>query len=524
MSSSSVSRSFVLGLDGVPWNLLSQWANDGHLPNVSRIMNEGAQGPLQSTLPPTTAIAWPSIATGVRADKHGIYAFQNLTSSYGRTINTSRTIREPPIWELLSPSIVANVPMTYPASEIDGTMITGMMTATRESGFTHPPEFAETIEQEVPEYEIGLAWHDYHGRESAFLDDLSELVRARRKLMHLLMEREDWTLFFFVYTAPDRLQHLIWDTDVILDHYRELDEVLGDVIDYVADRDANLFVLSDHGFGPVSETMHLNAFLAREGYLQRKENAGTRGAFDRLGINKQRVSSLLSRAGLEDILIKLLPDRLLDDIASSIPGEHGMYDVDFSETYAFAYSGNLVYVNDALRFDDGVIAPAARDGVKKEVKATLEMTRHPETGEPFLDVYDGSKLFPTDPKAPDLVVVGPPGTDIHSSLSPEVFTPATERAASHRQTGIFLAMGPNIATTTITDATVYDLLPTLLHGIDRPIPRDGDGKILDIYEPDSPPATRRPRTEAYRRGSTVDSVSENFDDVEDRLRGLGYIE
>ncbi|NIR37171.1 MAG: phosphodiesterase, partial [Actinobacteria bacterium] len=56
-------RAFVLGFDGVPWTLLTRFVEAGALPNVERVMAEGAAGPLESTTPPTTPLAWPSIAT-----------------------------------------------------------------------------------------------------------------------------------------------------------------------------------------------------------------------------------------------------------------------------------------------------------------------------------------------------------------------------------------------------------------------------------------------------------------------------
>lgn len=524
MTDSAVDRSFVLGLDGVPWNLLSQWTESGDLPNMKRLMESGASGPLESTMPPTTAVAWPSIATGVRADKHGIYAFRDLMSDYSREINTSNAIREPPVWEILSPSIVGNVPMTYPATDIDGTMITGMMTPERDAGFTHPTEFEAELDREIPDYEIGLAWHEYQGREEAFRADLEAMVSARRDLMRHLMERDNWSLFFFVYTAPDRLQHLIWDKEVILEHYQTLDEILGEVMAYVEKRDANLFVVSDHGFGPVEESIHLNKFLEDAGYLGRRENGGTRGAMSKLGVRKETIRGLLRRTGLEKHLLAALPSGIIDDLATRIPGEHGMYDVDFGQTQAFAYSGRSVYVNDSLRFDDGIVPPAARDGIKEEVKAMLETAIHPTSGEQLFDVHDGSELFPTDPQAPDLVVDGFPGTEVKSALANDLVTHTSERAASHQRTGIFLAWGPNIEESRVEGATVYDVLPTLLHSQRNAIPRDVDGHILDIFDPESQPGTDAPSVSAYRRGSRVDDHASDFDDVEDRLRGLGYLE
>ena len=214
-------RAFVLGLDGVPWNRLSAWIDAGDLPNFRRLRAEGVAGGLESTMPPTTALAWPSIATGVRPDKHGVYGFQRLKPDYSHTMATSADVAAPRLWDLVSPAVAGNVPMTYPAGPVDGEVVAGMMTPARDEGFTHPPSLGEVIAERIPDYEIGLTWSEYTGRPEAFRADLDDLLSNRRELMRLLLSRTDWRLFFFVYTAPDRLQHLLWDNDVLFEHYRQ---------------------------------------------------------------------------------------------------------------------------------------------------------------------------------------------------------------------------------------------------------------------------------------------------------------
>ena len=322
-------RAFVLGLDGVPWERLRAWAAAGELPNVAALVEGGAAGPLESTKPANTALAWPSIATGVRPDKHGIYAFYKLGTNYRHRVNTGEDRSHPALWELVSPSTVVNVPMTYPATAIDGRMVTGMMTADREEGFTHPPDLAATIADRFPDYGIGLDWNEYRDRPDEFPAALESLVAARRELMNDFLD-DDWRLFFFVYTAPDRLQHLLWDEDVLLEHYKQLDAVIGDARAAAADHDANLFVVSDHGFGPIEKNVHPNRVLADAGYLTPKSDTGTRSTLSRIGLTKERVLGTLSSIGIDtNDLAKRLPRVLVDRLAAGIPGENVRYAVVF---------------------------------------------------------------------------------------------------------------------------------------------------------------------------------------------------
>lgn len=524
MTHAPASSSFVLGLDGIPWNLIDRWIAAGDLPNFERLTQLGAYGPLESTIPPTTAVAWPSIATGVRADKHGIYGFRRLTPDYRREVNTSAAIEHPTLWDVSSPAVVVNVPMTYPATPIDGTMITGMMTPNRSNGFTHPPEVAEEIETTVPDYEIGLAWHEYQDRETDFVDELTAMVDARRRLMDHLLETREWSLFFFVYTAPDRLQHLIWDESVIRSHYTQLDQIVGDVLDRIADTDTNLFIVSDHGFGPVHDHVHINTILESEGYLKRKGTAGSRGIFESAGITKTAIRSMLQRTGVEQTLLRTLPDSLVEDVARRIPGDHTVYDVDFTETLAFGFSTRNLYVNDSGRFVDGPVSPTDRPTVKHELKTILEDLKHPNSNAQLFRVFDGSELFPTDPLAPDLVLEASTGSEIHTALASEIVEPTTTRSGGHRSTGIFFATGPNIEPGRVSDATVFDIAPTVLHSQLDAIPRDVDGRVLEIFRSHSPPATEAPTYAEYRSRPGASPTDQDYAVVEDRLRGLGYIE
>jgi len=524
----SSSRAFVLGIDGVPWSLVDRWTAAGDLPNFARLREEGAAGPLESTTPPTTPLAWPSIATGVWPDQHGIYGFRRLTDRHTHAVNTSDDVASATLWDVLGPAAVGNVPMTYPAREIDGRLVTGMMTPDGADGFTHPPELADRIEAQIPDYQVGLEWAEYRERPEALPGAIADLVAARQELLDLLLSAVDWRLAFVVFTAPDRLQHLIWDESVLLDHYRTLDAVVGDAMERAAAADATLYVVSDHGFGPIHDLVNVNRILEREGHLTRRDHDGTRGLLSTLGLTKERVRSTVEGVGLDfAALVRHLPDSLVDRAATRLPGSNVLYDIDHSASAACVFGPGNVYVNDTDRFQDGVVEPEAVDAVKADVAAAFRHVTDPETGQRVLDVHDGDDLFPRDPDSPDLVVRGKDGYSKRRSLADATIEPAAGEAAGHRSTGVFLAWGPHVAAgSTPAEASVVDVAPTVLHLAGEPVPASADGRVLsELFEPDSPPAEREVSESVYdRAGRTVEPSESGSGDVEDRLRGLGYID
>ena len=531
MTANGSERAFVLGLDGVPWSLVERWAKAGALPNFAELIENGAAGPLDSTRPANTALAWPSIATGVRPDKHGVYCFRRLLPEYRHRLNTSANVDRSELWDMVSPSIVANVPMTYPATAIDGTAVTGMLTPELNDRFTYPPAFGEELRERIPDYRIGLDWNEYRDRPAEFRPAFASLFDARRRLMDLLMEREDWRLFFFVYTEPDRLQHLLWDETVLLDFYTDLDDVLGDVLAYAADQDATVYIVSDHGFAPIEKYVYVNTVLREAGYLVPREETGARSTLSRLGVDKSKILGLLDRFGIdEDLLVEYLPRSVVERVADRIPGDHALHDVDYTRTRAFVHGQGNVYVNDAERFASGPVDPADRAALKGELADVFSALRDPETGEQALIVHDGDDCFPTDDGSPDLVVEPAEGYKPSLGLTDSAFVSEGVHAADHHREGIFLAYGPDVAPgSTPENASVVDVAPTVLHGLRQAIPHDADGRVLgEIFAEDSVPAERPVERREYAskatRAEDVEEDEGDFEGVEERLKGLGYLE
>lgn len=534
MTESGPQRAFVLGLDGVPWSLVERWTNEGRLPTFEKLRNEGAAGPFESTVPANTPVAWPSIATGSDPAGHGLFEFMKLNRQYGQRPHTGSDVMRPALWDLVSPAVVGNVPMTFPAREFDGEMVTGMMTPADAKEFTHPPALRDEIESRIPGYAVGLDWKEYFDRQEAFLDALEELVSNRRELMRLLLERTDWNLAFFVYTAPDRLQHLIWDEEVLLAHYETLDDVLAEVVERCEAADATLFVVSDHGFGPVHRQANVNEILRREGLIARREQDGVRGIVSAAGIDKDAVIGALERIGVdEETLLRYVPETLISRAASRIPGDHALYDADFSRTRAFLHGLGSVYINDTERFASGTVPPSEVAEVKREVWDVLENAGDPETGENPLVVVDPDHGAPaaSDVLRPDLLVESVDGYTVNWQFTDVPFT-VPEKAADHSSEGVFFAYGAGIeAGSRPAAAETTDLAPTLLHLLDRPVPSAADGSVLhEILDPESVVTRRDVRTAEYvdEEGSPADdgtnAEDEDFGDVEDRLRGLGYMD
>jgi len=65
----------VLGFDGVDANFTEKWMNEGKLPNLARLRDQGTYRPLLPTLPAQTPVSWSTFATGIDPGRTGIFDF-----------------------------------------------------------------------------------------------------------------------------------------------------------------------------------------------------------------------------------------------------------------------------------------------------------------------------------------------------------------------------------------------------------------------------------------------------------------
>ena len=68
-------RLVILGFDGMDPALVSKWMQEGKLPNMKKLADQGGMYPLATTQSPESPTAWASFATGVNPGKHNIYDF-----------------------------------------------------------------------------------------------------------------------------------------------------------------------------------------------------------------------------------------------------------------------------------------------------------------------------------------------------------------------------------------------------------------------------------------------------------------
>jgi len=253
----------LIGIDGATPYLIEKWIRDGKLPNFQKIQGSGVWGRLKSTIPPFSAPAWTSIVTGCNPGKHGIYGFES-TGTLEQHIISSRHRKVPAVWNFLTDiglkNIVVNVPGSYPPEEINGIMITGLLTPSLESNFTYPSYIKQRLKKDdLGNYELEQLWLEDYSRSrikkhapQKLLDTINRQLESRAQVALNLMKESDWNFTMVVFRGTDTAQHFLFENkNLLLLCYQKVDEIIGTIMEKIPD--ALFFIVSDHGFEEIDK-------------------------------------------------------------------------------------------------------------------------------------------------------------------------------------------------------------------------------------------------------------------------------
>ena len=552
-------RLLVIGLDGATFDILLPLAEKGQLPAIAKLMEAGVWGRMRTVVPPGTGPAWSSIVTGLDPSNHGIFdIIVRARDSYNLAFLNGASLRAPTVWDIVGrfggKVIVLNVPMTYPPREVNGCLVTGLLTPFGGRRFTYPPELANEIRSTAPSYRIVPERVYSSGRAGDFLKELREVLEAKRTVLMDLLKKTDWKFAMEVFSETDFLQHALWHVmdekhprhdpdearrfaDEVTDIYRRLDSIIGEVVETLGEKDSVMLV-SDHGAGPLHRFVHANNYLIQAGAMKIKRGLGSRlkYAMFKAGLTPMNVYRIVSRLRFGKLKMGLRWTSGGYDLLRRF--FFSFSDVDWERTTAYALSGGVyggIFVNLKGREPSGAVEPDDYEKTRDDLIELIGGLRDPRTDRGLIEkvikreeIYSGKFLN----EAPDLYflpyvpTVGVFG-DFEFSSNRVIEDVSDAISAQHRMDGIFVAGGAAVrAGTEVSGMTVLDLAPLMLYLMNLPIPEGIDGKLnTEVLDPEcleqSPPEYVK-LLDLYDTGRR-DRDSTEDESIRDRLKGLGYI-
>lgn len=239
-----------------------------------------------------------------------------------------------------------------------------------------PPDFAPELAATCGPFEtygwptLTMPFKDEKIRPETLLEDVEFTEGWRELLTQERLVKDDWRCLMSVFSTTDRVQHMTYQyydeghplyrpevanremtffgeriklSQAIPAIYRHMDKIIGQVLEKLRPEDT-LFVISDHGFQSFRRQVHLNNWLAENGYLALKP------------LDKSNRQAL--------------------------------FFVDWSKTKAYALGLGFIYLNLQGREPNGIVSRDDARALIDEIKAKLLEATDPETGERFCnEVY-----------------------------------------------------------------------------------------------------------------------------------------
>ncbi|MBI5095561.1 MAG: alkaline phosphatase family protein [Candidatus Hydrogenedentes bacterium] len=528
-----MSRFLLVGLDGAEPSLVEAWMEEGRLPHLAALREQGSILPCASTTPPATFPAWTTCVTGVNPGRHGVFDFTEIPrGKYELRFVNATDRKAPALWNILSDAgkrvCVLGVPGTYPPGPVNGILVSGFdspVCTAIDRSFVYPesvyPEVRGWRFADFQETHIGPGWHD------RVLPKLLDGIATKERIALSLLEKEPWDFFMVVFGESDTVSHHFWmfhdlnsprhapgHSHAIRDVYARLDVAVGRLM-AAAGPGTTIGVVSDHGFGGAGTgVVHLNNWLAEKGYLRFTPSHDS---------------------WLKAMALRYVPDgwkgalfRRLGGLAARAESRSRFGGIDWAHTRAWSEELNYfpsLRVNLRGREPDGQVAGDDYGRFCDELCHELESWPVIHRAWRREELYQGPHIE----RAPDIILelaleqgyshscLRSRGGPAFRRVGPDEYVGGKERGmnGNHRPTGVLFLSKP----ASTQQARLEDIAPTVLEALGVPAPAmDGIGLIGQVGQvgPSAVTGLALPPPRPY-------SQSEERA-IEDRLRSLGYYE
>jgi hypothetical protein len=217
-----------------------------------------------------------------------------------------------------------------------------------------------------------------------FLSQSRLVLNDERRLLDDSLRRFQGGLLFFYFSAVDQNSHVLWGKHEkeLLAVYRAVDESIGEVMR--REPDAELMVMSDHGFAAFDRAFNLNTFLVSRGFRTKAWALGLNGLY----VSDKRAKAEIKRQ-LLDFRDPANGRQVIESLNESHPSpENRSIAPDLIVGYSAGYRaswetalgeapGGLLEDNNDAWIADHCIDP-------REVPAVLFATRGIRIGDPKL--------------------------------------------------------------------------------------------------------------------------------------------
>ncbi|MGJ8652503.1 MAG: alkaline phosphatase family protein [Opitutaceae bacterium] len=266
-------RTAIINVVGLTRGLIGE-----HTPNLARLVEKLSCKSIEPAFPAVTCTAQSTYLTGKTPTEHGIVGngwYDRDHDELRFWKQSNHLVQGPKLWETLKeadPSFTcaklfwwynmyssADYSITprpmYPA---DGRKVFDV--------YTHPMNLREQIKADLGEFPFPHFWGPMAGIQSSqwIADSAQWIEKAHQPSLSLI----------YLPHLDYNLQRLGPNSARIHKDLREIDQVVGQLVDFFEQQDVQSIVLSEYGITEVNQPIHLNRILRKNGWIQIKDELG----------------------------------------------------------------------------------------------------------------------------------------------------------------------------------------------------------------------------------------------------------
>tara|TARA_B110000879_G_scaffold71491_1_gene99763 strand:- start:7675 stop:9042 length:1368 start_codon:yes stop_codon:yes gene_type:complete len=384
-----MNRVAVLDVVGLTQGLIGEFT-----PRIAAFVEAGQMSSFKPAFPAVTCTAQSSYLTGLAVEQHGIVAngwYDREAAEVKFWKQSNHIVKGEKIWEKLRKvnpdftcaklfwwyNMYSSADWTItprPAYPASGRKVFDV--------YSHPMEMKEEIKSELGDFPFPSFWGPKAGIEaSRWIADSARWV-----------ERENQPTLSLVY-----LPHL----DYCMQQYGpdlgdkrvnvelgKIDTLVGGLLDFYAERDVEVMLLSEYGISAVDQPVHLNRIFREKGWITIKDELG-------LEMLDCGASKVFAVADHQVAHVYINDASLMEEVRELLESTSGVDEVRAAEGYSAERAGDLVVVSNSNAWftyyywlDDALAPDFARcvDIHRKVGYDPVELFLDPELKFPMLSI------------------------------------------------------------------------------------------------------------------------------------------
>lgn len=273
-------RILVISLDGLDWRYVSSNRPDLRIPTLRRLMTDGVSSGVVTVYPSVTYPSHTSIVTGAYPARHGIVGndiFDPHVLQNREWYWFARAIQVETLWDAASRRKLLTAMVSWPAAAGAGdTNVPEILklggsfseTLALMKSNARPQGLIEEVERADPRLYAGVTKDEQDDMRTRFAEYVIEKKRPQVMFVHLF-DLDHFEHDYGPFTPE--AEAMLEKTDAYVARLLAAAERAGTL------GETALFIVSDHGFLPLTKAIHPGVLLERAGLVKVKEEKDAAG-------------------------------------------------------------------------------------------------------------------------------------------------------------------------------------------------------------------------------------------------------